>query len=131
MAKNTKDSFVVDTSFVLAFLLSDEKSDAVVDLFERYIRSEIVIYTTTLLRYELANALRSAVLRKRCTKKQAEDFYTAFTLLDIAEISVDMRRCLALSLEKNISCYDASYLLLSKRKHATLLTFDKALKATV
>lgn len=129
MVESTKKIFVVDASFVVAFLLPDEKSAEPESIFDQYAAGNLALFTTTLLPYEVLNVFRSAVVRKRFTKQQAMDFYEAFSQLGIPEEPVDFPACLQLAVERNISCYDASYLVLARQKKATLLTFDKALQA--
>lgn len=127
MDENIKQ-YIVDTSFVLSFLMPDEQSEEARMFFDRYGRKEVAFISTTLLKYEVANALWTNVLRKRITAAEGEGLLSRFKLLKIPTLSVEMQDIFELSIKLNISCYDASYVALAHEKNAKLLTFDERLK---
>ena len=130
MAENFKE-VVVDASFVLAYLLPDEKSGWVDKIFRQYVQGEIVFISTSLLPLEVLNGLRTAVLKKRFSEKLAGKLAQAFLLLDIKLEPVDFLVSWQVALRKGISVYDASYLALSLEKKTKLLTVDKKLKLKI
>jgi len=116
MSKRAK--VVVDASYVLNFLFPDENST-----------DEIPgkMFAPQLLDYEIANALRSAVLHKRISQRLAITLFAEYHTFHIIKKTVNFHKVLQLSIKRQISTYDASYLVLADELDAQLLTFDKQL----
>lgn len=125
MVENTRQNFVVDASFILAFLLKEKPS--VGQIFRQFIEGKIEFLSTIFLKFEVGNGLRSAVLRKKLTKNEAKKLYQDFFNFKISEMPQNYFEILDCALEKKVSFYDASYLSLSKNLSAKLLTLDKIL----
>jgi len=128
MDENISGEVVVDASFILAFLLPDEKVDQVDKIFDLYEVGKINFISTQLLTFEILNSLRNATLRKRVTKKQADHLAAEFFKIKITLEEVNFRQAFSLSLSKDLSFYDASYVYLAKTKRAKLLTLDSKMK---
>lgn len=115
--------YVVDASFVLAFLLQENNS--FVDYqFRSYLEGNIRLTSSSLLTFEVGNGMRSAVLRNRVPRKTAVHLFRQFLDLDIAEETIDYEQTLEVALHRKISFYDASYIYLAKKKEWKLLTLD-------
>lgn len=116
---------------MLAQLLPDENIDAVEEIFRGYEQGTVQLSSSPLLPFEVINGLKSAVLSKRIEQKLAlalvEDFFT----MKIGTEKLDFKEVLSLSLEKNCSVYDSSYLYLSKKHAVPLLTLDRKLKSAL
>jgi len=127
MEEKSKSVYVVDASFILAFLLRDSNSSQADTYFKKY-RNDIIIFVAPeLLYYEVLNGLKSACLTKRIDQKQCARLLSLFLALDIKTQIVDWNTVLKVAFTKKITCYDASYLVLSQKLKAKLLTFDKQL----
>ena len=126
---NYENTFVVDTSFVLAYLLPDEKEREVEEMFTKFEENKINFISPNLLAYETINGLRSAVVQKRQTPKAAMLLLQAFLDLGIFFEKTDEKEVLNLALQKSITAYDASYVWLAKSKNIKLLTLDKKLES--
>jgi predicted nucleic acid-binding protein len=123
------ERFVVDASFVLAFFLPDEDGSAIDRIFGRYAEGEVELTSTPLLPFEVLNGLRSALLRGRVSKETAKRLAEAFIGLEITLKPVDHKACFALSIQEDLSVYDASYVLLARQAKAQLLSLDEGLKS--
>ena len=129
MAENISSSnYIIDASFALGFLLPDEHSAKVDKIFRQFANGNIILESTFLLGFEIANALTLAKRRKRITFENAKKLLRLFQKWDIKYTEVKLDEVLKISLEKDISAYDASYLWLSKKKGYKLLTLDKKLQ---
>lgn len=119
---------VIDSSFLISLLLPDEMFET---KFIKYIRGfkkdKIIFKTCNLLKYEIGNCLKSSVIRKRISNKQALEIYKAFEEMQIDYQDTDNVEVLDLSIKNNLSFYDASYLYLAKVNKCELLTLDKKL----
>lgn len=124
---NQNNTFVVDTSFVLAYLLPDEKERNVEEIFSKFEENKIDLISPHLLVYETINGLRSAVLQKRQTEKTAELLLDSFLNMGILFEKVNEKEVLRLALKKSITAYDASYVWLAKSQNIKLLTLDEKL----
>ena len=75
---------VVDASFILALLLPDEE---ILKSLAKHIRAfeegKIDFIAPTLLKYEVANGLRSAVLQKRLSRNTSYELINEFLKLPI------------------------------------------------
>ncbi len=128
---NQKNTFVVDTSFVLAYLLPDEKKRNVEEIFSKFEENKVILVSPHLLVYETMNGLRSAVLQKRQTEKTAELLLDSFLNMGIHFEKVDEKEVLRLAFKKSITSYDASYVWLAKSQNIGLLTLDERLRNIV
>lgn len=127
MAENINNVFVIDASFVLAYLLDED--DIMVDsIFEKQVKGEIYFISPSLLKYEVGNTLRTKLMRKKIKKEESQRLYQSFLSINIKEEPLDFHAVLNLALNKKLSFYDASYLYLAKSKKVDLLTLDHSLK---
>ena len=118
---------VVDASVVAAWFFSDEADDLTISSTEMVLRESAV--APPIFPVEVANALLSARRKGRIPKN---DFDGAFEKLKQLPIMIesrefDLERELALSLQYNLSMYDAMYLALAERRRIPLLTRDNRL----
>lgn len=120
--------FVVDASFILAFLLPDEQHHEALNVLDQYSLGKTVLIAPTLLPYEIINGLKGAILRKRITFKQSINIINEFLYLSIPLIDIHLQDVLEVSTNKELSVYDASYLYLAKTAGFPLLTLDEKLK---
>ena len=127
MVENIKKNFVIDASYLLAFLLNENNYE-VNELMKQYKTKQVNLISTTLLKFEVCNTLRTAVLRKKINKFKAQELLQAFLEFDIVEEKIDYLQVLKLALSKKISFYDASYLYLAKTNKINLLSLDQSLK---
>ncbi len=128
MAENPKKFFIIDASFILSFLLRENQKE-VDDIFLRYQKNEIELHSSSLLKFEVGNGLKTAVLRKRISRNIARLIYQTFLKLEIKEETIDWVKTLTTAITKHLSFYDASYLTLAKHLHYSLLTMDSSLKS--
>ena len=135
--------FVVDTSFMAAYLLnglcSDEFSDCIKDI-EYILENNGQIYVPQLFWYEIYNVLLYKVRKNKTgqlgiTKADAMDiFYDLQKLPIYTEPQSDgeiRSRIFDLAEEYNLSYYDASYLELARRCNLPLKTYDEQLKTAL
>ena len=100
----------VDASFVIAFLMPDEKSKKVEDFFIRLRTKKIRVISSRMLSFEVINSLKTAVLRKRIKPALAQKLLQKFLNLNIEEREIDLEGAFDISLGKNLTFYDASSL---------------------
>jgi predicted nucleic acid-binding protein len=123
-----ENTFVLDTSFVLAYLLPDEKERPVEEKFSEFEENKISFIAPSLLIYEIINGLRSAVVQKRQDLKSAELLLGSFLNMGIIFEKINEKDVFRLALKSNISAYDAAYVWLAKSKKTKLLTLDERLE---
>lgn len=124
---NTK-TYIIDASFILAFLLPDEDVETVNRIFERYAQGKINFISSPLLAFEVINSLKEAT-RKRIEENKALDLVREFLKMKIEYGIIDFEDLLKISLKNNISAYDASYLYLAQKENEELLSLDEKLKS--
>ncbi len=118
---------VIDSSFLLAYLLPDETETKVQDFFKQLKSKNIRLVAPQLLLFEIFNGLQTAVIRKRISAVLAKKLGEKLLLLPIEFTEIDFMETLQLARKHKLTFYDASYLYLSKSLHATLLTLDDKL----
>ena len=128
MAEDISGEIVVDASFILAFLLPDERVEQADEIFDLYEDGKIDFISSVLLPFEILNGLRNSILRKRITKQQAADLAKEFFKIKISLVEIDFKQTFSLSLKENLSVYDASYVWLARLRRIPLLTLDSRLK---
>lgn len=119
---------VIDASFMLNFLFPDEQSGQVMKAFNDYRMGEIQFIAPYILPLEVINGLHYAVRARRIDEQTAKKLLKVFMDLLILIQEVDLEDILSLSLQNNLSVYDASYLSLAREKDIPLLTLDEKLK---
>ena len=121
-------TYIIDASFVLAYLLPDENVEVVNKVFEEYAQGRTGFISSPLLAYEVINSLREAA-RKRIEEDQALALTIEFLKIDITYQTIDFEQLLKLSIKNGLSAYDASYLYLAQKEKAKLLSLDEKLKS--
>lgn len=120
---------VVDASIILAGILPDEK---VIEPYKTYFhlfrQKKLEFVAPNILKSEVANGLRSAVLQKRFLGSLVEKIFDRFLEMIIGYSEIDYPQTLSLAIKHNLSFYDASYLYLAKLKKCKLLTLDSCLE---
>lgn len=122
-------NYIIDSSFVLAQLLPDENINTVEEIFSGYEQGNIQLSSSPLLPFEVINGLKSAVLSKRIEQKLSLALVEEFFAIKITLEKLNFKDVLSLSINKNCSVYNASYLWLAQSNKLPLLTLDKKLKA--
>lgn len=124
----SRKRFVVDSSFVLNFLLQDERKDFTSSLFRQVGDGKVELISVNLLPYEVLNGLKSAVLRKRVLLEVATQLAREFLEIPIETVETDWNKCLQLAFDKNLTVYDAAYLVLAKKYQVKILSLDPHLQ---
>ena len=122
--------YTLDSSFILAFLLPDERSEKVLKTFKEYENRKIRFISSSILPLEVVNGLKYAI-GKRISREDAVKLLYDFLNITIDLIDHNLEEVLNFSLKNSISVYDASYLYLAKSQKAPFLTLDKALQKLV
>lgn len=117
----------VDASFILAYLLPDEKLPDE-KIFIQHNAGRIQFISTYLLPFEVLNSLKFSLKQKRINKFLAEGLSRKFFELEIELLPVKFESVFNLANKKNLTVYDAGYLWLAKNKKVQLKTLDKQLK---
>ncbi len=124
-------SLVIDSSITLSWYFQDEQTSAADAVLDR-IEDEGAI-VPALWPLEVANGLRSAVLRKRIDLAYRNEAMAQLTALAIVIDSETGARAwtttLSLSDQFQLTPYDAAYLELAQRLGLPLATLDSALWA--
>ena len=129
MAKSK--SSVVDASYMLAFLLPDERTEEVTDTFAEIFFEGHELISTNLLPFEVLNGLKTAVLRKRLDSTLAGRLAKEFFKLEIALRDIDFEETLTTAVKKGLTVYDAGYIVLARSEHSALLSLDHHLQKLV
>lgn len=121
---------IVDASVILSLILPEEMyANLSRSFMTSYLVSGTVLHAPTLIDYEVANAIRSAVMSKRIKPEEVlglEKLYSEFPLERISFEGI-FEKSIALSLEQNCSVYDASYVVAAELYACPLVTLDKKL----
>lgn len=128
MAGNTNSTYVLDSSFILAYLFPDEKVGHVQLFFNRYKQQKIELIASPILPFEVLNGLKTGILQKRVDYKIALQLGKKFLKLPIKSGEINFIKIFKLSSLHNLSFYDASYLSLAQTNNFPLLTLDKKLQ---
>jgi predicted nucleic acid-binding protein len=119
----TADVLVVDSSAVLALLLSDDPDSS---LAER-VAADADLHAPHLLDVEVLHALRRLTQRGELPLNRAEDARDDFAALAIARYGHEALADRAWALRENLTAYDAVFMTLAEALGAPLVTCDRAL----
>ncbi|MCA9308690.1 type II toxin-antitoxin system VapC family toxin [candidate division WWE3 bacterium] len=127
MAEN-KSFVVVDCSAIINYLFPDENiNKSLQESFNSFLENKIDFVAPSLLKIEVGNTLRTAILRQRLSKEDSQQIFKTFLNWDIKYKTPDNLEVFILAITYNISVYDAQYLYLAINEHYPLLTLDKNL----
>ena len=118
---------VVDASVALKWHLRDEdltkQADALLEAFERNL---VDLAAPSLIEYEIVNALRSAVLKRRLSMEEARSVLRRHQKIGIKLYSFSPYTLGSLDLSAKAGCsvYDASYAVLANSLGVDLMTGD-------
>jgi predicted nucleic acid-binding protein len=121
---------VVDASVALAWVIPEEKTGPqAVQLLLSYQGNQVRLLAPSLWEYEVANALKVGVLRKRLSPEEGKEALNSLLGLGIAltDFSEVADTAWELALAQGLSIYDAAYLALAQHRNCRLYTADKRL----
>lgn len=128
MATNTKHTYIIDSSALLAHLLHEPHNNTqITNAINSFYDKNAKLIAPIILPFEVGNVLKSCVKSKRLRIIEANKLYKHFLKLPIKYLSLDLNSIFKLSLTTDLTYYDASYLALQDSTHAPLLTLDKKL----
>lgn len=117
---------VLDASVLAKLFLEEDGSDAAAGLKDSHVEGKIEIVSPSLAKYELMNVLRYKGFTKEEIKEALEAIRAyGFYMTEFDDALFD--RTAELSVDHNISVYDASYIALAEDTGALLYTSDKKL----
>ncbi|MCC6195196.1 MAG: type II toxin-antitoxin system VapC family toxin [Burkholderiales bacterium] len=122
--------FVLDASIALSWMFEDEATPARLAILESLRNGSAWVPAHWSL--EVGNGMRTAIRRGRPGRNLAEQFRLLRKLriqLDVESFARAYDTTLQLSLEHNLTVYDAAYLELALRRGLPLATADKQLRA--
>ncbi len=121
---------VVDASVILAWLLDENAPEAPASIFDTL--ADEIVAVPCHWPLEIGNALRSQLKTGRLT---AQDFLKVMDDLDMLHVRVDpplhpdeIGPLVKFSVDHSLTAYDAAYVQLALRQHATLVTLDKNMR---
>ena len=124
--------YVLDSSFVAAQIIPDEKDPFVERLYAK-IKPDDDKIAPQLIWYEMANLFNNLIRRRRYTYDTAMEFFpflAGMGLICDNETGTEYsKKLFRLCSDYNISSYDAAYLELAERRKAVLCTMDNNLRA--
>lgn len=118
---------ILDASVILKWFMTEEESEIALGFRDRHAIGEEHVIVPSLLFYEVANVLRYN------TSLPDEELINLFEILKDLELSAmnpslpELEETMLYARQKNISVYDASYVILAKRLGCDLITADKRL----
>ncbi len=121
------DSYIIDSSFILAHLMPDEKSQRVQDVFDRLKNEPIILFAPCILPFEVFNGIQTAIVRKRITPKLAKKLQEQFMKISIQLQEVNFMNISLIAQKHFLTIYDASYIYLAEKLNIPLFTLDKKL----
>lgn len=127
MAGNINQTYIIDSSYLLAYLFPDEENSQVQLFFNKYKEQNIQLIASPMLPFEVINGFQAGILTKRLNYKVALQLCKKFLELPIQLRDVNFLKVFKLSASHKMSFYDASYLYLAQSQNLPLLTLDKHL----
>ena len=124
-------SLIVDASITMAWCFEDEATPATEEVLDQVVESNALV--PSVWRFEVGNALQTAIRRKRITEIFRDD---ALAKLLAMPITVDPETdayvwttALRLSARFGLTLYDAAYVELAQRRNLPLASLDQEMRA--
>jgi predicted nucleic acid-binding protein len=122
-------NLVFDTSVAIKWFFPEKGKNKADDLKKSHLQGKISLCTRDLFLYEFASAFKNY----KSVKIEEKDFLLAVSALRSLKLKIypleynELKELFTISFKRQISIYDASFLLLAKRLKAPLYTADKKL----
>lgn len=125
---------VIDASVALKWRLRDEEATTQADaILDDFLAGRLELLTPTLFDYEITNALRVAVTRRRLSEVDAAAALNDFALYSVVRHDFTALATLAFQLsgQHQRSAYDSAYMALAQSQDVWFYTGDKRLHNAV
>jgi len=119
---------VVDASVVVKWYLDEEWREESIILRDDYIEGKVELIAPSIMPFEVLNAIRYS--KRQIPMKTLEDIAESLSLYNIKLYNLIRdyaKKVSRISLEYNITIYDASYIALAIQERTLLYTADKKL----
>jgi len=119
---------VADASVIVKWFLREEWRDNAINLRNDYVEGRVDLVAPCIMPFEVLNAIRYS--RKDMESETLEGIAESLSLYGIKLYDLRgeyVKKAVRLSIEKNITVYDASYLALAIELKAKLYTADEKL----
>lgn len=126
-------NIVIDASVCLKWLFAEEDSPQALSILKSCEAKKLTLLAPLLWEYEIANALVTAVARKKITFPRSLKFLKFFlkSKPQLLSIGDEYKLCLTLAQKYRLSAYDSSYLTLAKAAKTILVSADAKLVGKV
>ncbi len=121
---------VVDASACLKWIFEDEEdADLALNLLSDTVDGKLELISPTLWLYEVSNAVRAAILKKRINLNKGKKLLSAILKAtpELSDFSKVVVKAFDFANKHDISVYDASYATLAAEEKTDLYTGDEAL----
>ena len=124
---NAMQEVVVDASVIVKWFVKEENSDKAIKVRDRYIEGEIRIIAPEILPFEVLNALYHKRLFSKDELKEISEALDAFSF-DLYSLRGEYtKKAIEVSVDNNITVYDAAYISLAMVKNTIVYTADEQL----
>jgi len=122
--------YVIDASVVAKCFIEEDYSDKALEVINAHVGRRLSLSAPSLIVYELGNIFWR---HPRITAEKAYEFIEKFidlqiSLLDVWSDAELLKNACAISKNRNLTFYDASYLAMVERDGAKLITADEYLR---
>jgi predicted nucleic acid-binding protein len=116
-------NIVLDTSVVIALIVSDEERKSVVDVIDGY---DFVCPES--IHPEIGNAVSAMFKKGRISLDEGIEITEGFQKIKIQTVSLNLKRAVEISHNFNIYAYDAYVIECAERLKSALVTLDSRMK---
>ena len=115
-------NLVIDTSVLIAVLVSEPERDRIVEL-----TAGADLIAPGSVHWEIGNALAAMLKRKRITAQQAVAVLRAYDQIPIRFVDLDLPAALEVAAQYGLYAYDAYVIQCAAINHCALISLDKGL----
>ena len=119
------NTYVLDASVALAWYLNEVFSPAARIWQERLLAGKVTLTVPGLHYWEVANALRTLVIRREIAAELAREIYELHLEAPLERAEPDERVVLETALKYDATAYDAVYISLCLARDSRLITAEK------
>ena len=126
--------FVVDPSVALKWYIPEDFSNLAIMFLKKLEDPDVKFYAPTLFKLEFSNAIRKYLIRKLISWDMAREILEEVKRLPITYVEITwerVERAFLYAVKRNLTLYDALYIIIAEEVGGKLITADKRLlKAT-
>lgn len=122
------ENYVIDPSVAVKWYIPEDYSDLAIILLKKFEKPNVKIYAPSLFKVEFSNVIRKYLIRELLDEDVAKEILEEVKKLPVIYMEMTwerIERAFLYATKKNLTLYDALYIIIAKEVGGKIITADK------